>query len=67
MLRDCLPRYRSDPKLVDESWQAYFGDLLNGGEPTVEAKSRPEAAHAAETDRNIAPNSKKVDTDLTDC
>ncbi len=25
-----LERYRSDPQLVDESWQVYFEDLLNG-------------------------------------
>ncbi|MFN2502437.1 MAG: multifunctional oxoglutarate decarboxylase/oxoglutarate dehydrogenase thiamine pyrophosphate-binding subunit/dihydrolipoyllysine-residue succinyltransferase subunit, partial [Pyrinomonadaceae bacterium] len=25
-----LVRYKSDPKLVDESWQTYFGDLLAG-------------------------------------
>ena len=25
-----LERYKTDPKLVDESWQAYFSDLLNG-------------------------------------
>ncbi|CAN5559097.1 multifunctional oxoglutarate decarboxylase/oxoglutarate dehydrogenase thiamine pyrophosphate-binding subunit/dihydrolipoyllysine-residue succinyltransferase subunit [soil metagenome] len=25
-----LERYRTDPKLVDESWQEYFGELLNG-------------------------------------
>lgn len=25
-----LNRYKSDPSLVDESWQVYFGDLLSG-------------------------------------
>ena len=29
-----LERYKTDPKLVDESWQTYFSDLLNGGSPT---------------------------------
>ena len=28
-----LERYKTDPKLVDESWQTYFQDLLNGGTP----------------------------------
>jgi multifunctional 2-oxoglutarate metabolism enzyme len=31
-----LERYRRDPALVDESWQRYFGDLLNGGAPSVD-------------------------------
>ena len=26
-----LNRYKSDPNLVDESWRAYFSDLLDGG------------------------------------
>jgi len=26
-------RYKSDPKLVDEAWQEYFGDLLSGKVP----------------------------------
>ena len=34
-----LKRYKSDPKLVDESWQAYFSELLNGGAPSVDAKA----------------------------
>jgi len=34
-----LARYKTDPKLVDESWQAYFSDLLSGGSPTVESSS----------------------------
>ena len=24
-------RYQSDPKQVDEAWQEYFGELLDGG------------------------------------
>ena len=28
-----LARWRADPAQVDESWQAYFEELLNGGEP----------------------------------
>ncbi|MEO6051949.1 MAG: 2-oxo acid dehydrogenase subunit E2, partial [Pyrinomonadaceae bacterium] len=34
-----LERYKSDPKLVDASWQTYFHDLLNGGSPTAEAST----------------------------
>ena len=33
-----LVRFQADPKSVDESWQAYFGELLNGGSPEVEPK-----------------------------
>ena len=28
-----LARYKTDPALVDDAWQAYFGDLLNGDVP----------------------------------
>ena len=34
-----LERYKTDPKLVDESWQTYFTDLLNGGSPQVETQA----------------------------
>ncbi len=37
-----LERYKTDPKLVDESWQTYFADLLNGGTP--QAETRPVAS-----------------------
>ena len=33
-----LDRYKSDPKLVDESWQSYFADLVNGKTPAAETK-----------------------------
>ncbi|MBK9214877.1 MAG: multifunctional oxoglutarate decarboxylase/oxoglutarate dehydrogenase thiamine pyrophosphate-binding subunit/dihydrolipoyllysine-residue succinyltransferase subunit [Chloracidobacterium sp.] len=36
-----LARYQSDPKLVDESWQQYFGDLLNGQPAAEQAETRP--------------------------
>ncbi|MBA3770494.1 MAG: hypothetical protein H0X08_08370, partial [Blastocatellia bacterium] len=42
-----LERYRQDAKLVDDSWQAYFGALLDGGSPSVEAEVRVESATAA--------------------
>lgn len=41
-----LERYKSDPKLVDESWQSYFSELLSGGTPSVYA---PENKPAVET------------------
>ncbi len=41
-----LERYKSDPKLVDESWQAYFSELLNGNAP-AEAASNGQAATGA--------------------
>ena len=31
-----LARYKTDPKLVDDAWQVYFRELLNGGAPSVE-------------------------------
>ncbi len=33
-----LQRFKTDPASVDESWQAYFGDLLDGGSPAIEPK-----------------------------
>lgn len=30
-----LSRYNQDPKLVDESWQSFFKDLLNGNAPDL--------------------------------
>jgi 2-oxoglutarate decarboxylase len=30
-----LARFRSDPTLVDESWRAYFEELLGNGQPAV--------------------------------
>jgi 2-oxoglutarate dehydrogenase E1 component len=45
-----LERYQTDPKLVDESWQEYFADLLNGGPATQPAEERtpPAPIKAAE-------------------
>ncbi|MFL6373564.1 MAG: 2-oxoglutarate dehydrogenase E1 subunit family protein, partial [Pyrinomonadaceae bacterium] len=36
-----LKRYQSDPNLVDESWQQYFGDLLNGTSQTRPVENVP--------------------------
>jgi len=38
-----LERYKSDPKLVDESWQSYFSELSSGGTPSI---GETEGAHA---------------------
>jgi 2-oxoglutarate decarboxylase len=35
-----LARYQANPNSVDESWQAYFSQLLNGGQAT-QAETRP--------------------------
>jgi 2-oxoglutarate decarboxylase len=42
-----LARFRSDPSLVDESWRAYFEELLGNGQPAVSATPAP--AKAVET------------------
>ena len=39
-----LERYKTDPTLVDESWQIYFQDLLNGSVPAE--SSSPEKSSA---------------------
>ncbi|MFM9905165.1 MAG: multifunctional oxoglutarate decarboxylase/oxoglutarate dehydrogenase thiamine pyrophosphate-binding subunit/dihydrolipoyllysine-residue succinyltransferase subunit [Pyrinomonadaceae bacterium] len=43
-----LERYKTDPNLVDESWQAYFSELLNGKTPTEASLSGQTAPVAAE-------------------
>ena len=42
-----LARYQADPKSVDESWQAYFGDLLGGQNGTAAAPAQTPAEPAA--------------------
>src|SRR5437588_5027400 len=39
-----LARFRSDPSLVDESWRAYFEELLGNGQPETAAAPRPAEA-----------------------
>ena len=40
-----LSRFQSDPNLVDESWRAYFGDLLNGnGQEASSPKSEVQSS-----------------------
>lgn len=43
-----LDRYKTDPKLVDESWQSYFQDLLNGGTPSVTSSNGLSTAATAQ-------------------
>ncbi len=42
-----LERYRNDPNLVDESWQTYFADLLNGTTPTPNGQTATPAPAAS--------------------
>ncbi|HEV2904478.1 MAG TPA: hypothetical protein VGW32_05500, partial [Pyrinomonadaceae bacterium] len=34
-------RFRSDPSLVDESWRAYFEELIGNGQPAETAVQTP--------------------------
>src|SRR5688572_10254325 len=36
-----LARFRSDPSLVDESWRAYFEELLGNRQPAASAVEAP--------------------------
>ncbi len=55
-----LARYQSDPKLVDESWQQYFGDLLNGQPAAVQAETR--AVASVPDEPATAPKKKPAPT-----
>ncbi|MEO7659843.1 MAG: 2-oxo acid dehydrogenase subunit E2, partial [Pyrinomonadaceae bacterium] len=59
-----LDRYRSDPSLVDESWQIYFSELLSGGTPSpaVEAAPAPEHKPSAQP---ALPEKKPVAVQLS--
>lgn len=58
-----LARYRSDPKLVDDAWQEYFGDLLSGRTPgsstpaatTAVTESAPPPAATASKPTVVVP------------
>src|SRR2546425_875615 len=43
-----LARFRSDPALVDESWRAYFEELLGNGQPATAAPPAPAEAASVE-------------------
>ncbi|MGC2238874.1 MAG: multifunctional oxoglutarate decarboxylase/oxoglutarate dehydrogenase thiamine pyrophosphate-binding subunit/dihydrolipoyllysine-residue succinyltransferase subunit [Pyrinomonadaceae bacterium] len=47
-----LIRYKSDPNLVDESWRAFFGEMLSGGQPEVSSpKSQVPSQTTEETSK----------------
>lgn len=51
-----LGRFRSNPELVDESWRAYFVELLGDGDSTSEASAAPAAeTRVAENGGGSAP------------
>ncbi|MDM7923573.1 MAG: multifunctional oxoglutarate decarboxylase/oxoglutarate dehydrogenase thiamine pyrophosphate-binding subunit/dihydrolipoyllysine-residue succinyltransferase subunit [Pyrinomonadaceae bacterium] len=55
-----LARYQADPNSVDESWRAYFGDLIAGNGTAAEAEPAPKAAPAttAATTPDVKPEAK---------
>ncbi len=57
-----LERYKTDPKLVDESWQTYFSELLAGGTPSTNGQA---AAPAPQTAATPAPAKQPVAVQLT--
>ena len=61
-----LARFRSDRNLVDESWQEYFDDLLNGNNGQTVAVAVPaQPAPAAQTKAAVpaAPKQPEVEVD----
>ncbi len=53
-----LERYTTDPNLVDESWQEYFSELINGG-PLAEASPAEPAAPVAKPAPTPTPEPAK--------
>jgi 2-oxoglutarate dehydrogenase E1 component len=47
-----LERYRSDPSLVDESWRAYFAEMLQGEPATAQATDNGRATGVVSSDAN---------------
>ena len=41
-----LERYKTDPNLVDESWQTYFSEFLAGGAPSTNGQAAAPAQDA---------------------
>ena len=59
-----LARFRSDPSLVDESWRAYFAELLGNGQPAAHSpqatvQTSIEAPAASGDGREIATTAVK--------
>ncbi|MEO8042222.1 MAG: multifunctional oxoglutarate decarboxylase/oxoglutarate dehydrogenase thiamine pyrophosphate-binding subunit/dihydrolipoyllysine-residue succinyltransferase subunit [Acidobacteriota bacterium] len=59
-----LVRFQADPMSVDESWQAYFGELLSAGSPEVEAKPKAAQPTAPAAPEVLAPQPKPPTTVL---
>jgi multifunctional 2-oxoglutarate metabolism enzyme len=68
-----LARYQADPKSVDDSWQEFFGNLLNGGNGSQtaapQAETRPVGSVSRDTQKpqpetKPADTAKKADTPL---
>src|SRR5437588_2500097 len=55
-----LARFRSDPSLVDDSWRAYFEELLGNGQP---ATSKATATAGAVSVESTQPQAKPVHAD----
>ncbi|MFM8439719.1 MAG: multifunctional oxoglutarate decarboxylase/oxoglutarate dehydrogenase thiamine pyrophosphate-binding subunit/dihydrolipoyllysine-residue succinyltransferase subunit, partial [Acidobacteriota bacterium] len=53
-----LARFKTDPSLVDASWQEFFGELLRGGAP--EAREYPTGSAAVDTTRAASTNGISV-------
>lgn len=59
-----LNRYKSDPNLVDESWRAFFSQLLNGQNP-VENESNQNAAASTPPVQSEQPKTNGAATQPT--
>ena len=55
-----LERFKNDPKSVDESWQTYFSDLLNGNAP-AETSAAPKAETRAVASVPVSAEVSKPD------
>ncbi|MBP6003864.1 MAG: multifunctional oxoglutarate decarboxylase/oxoglutarate dehydrogenase thiamine pyrophosphate-binding subunit/dihydrolipoyllysine-residue succinyltransferase subunit [Pyrinomonadaceae bacterium] len=58
-----LERYKSDPMLVDESWQVYFSELLTG-EPTTPAEQKATAPAAVPSPEKVQPAQVNTETSV---
>ena len=55
-----LERYKTDPKLVDDAWQTYFSELLDGGSPSETAPAAQTAP--APKEQAAAPPAQKAES-----
>jgi 2-oxoglutarate decarboxylase len=53
-----LNRFKADPNTVDESWRAYFSEMLNGGSQKVEVRSQQTEAQNSTSQTNEANGAK---------